>query len=93
MLNQLLVTGLRKFLGIEPDEDDDVKQFWAASEAVSFVEYDSEEKILMVRYTSGAEYLYFNVSPQKFRRFREAGSKGQFVNFRVKPFYPYGRNN
>ena len=93
MINQLLLTGLRKFLGLETDEDDDVKHFFAASEAVSFVEYDSQEKILMVKYTSGAEYLYFNVSPQKFRRFREASSKGQFVNFRVKPFYPYGRNN
>ena len=87
----LLVRGLKSYFGLGEDEDGDFKEFYSSSEAVQKVEYDSDEGILMVRFTTGAEYNYYGVSAQKFRRFREAGSKGQYLNWQIKGNYLYGR--
>jgi hypothetical protein len=88
LLNQSLVKGLRKFLGLEKDEeleDYDIKHFSTNSEAlVGDVVYDPDVQELYVTYTGGGKYTYYNVSPKKFSNFQKAGSRGSYINYYIK---------
>lgn len=95
-MNDLLVKGLRKFLGIEDDEelDEDFRSFSANSEAIVEVVYDRENKEMVVQFTSGAQYTYYNISVQRFNAFKNSASKGKYLNFRIKPAgYIYSRDS
>jgi hypothetical protein len=42
-----------------------------------------------VKYRGGDAYDYFGVPESVYRDYKEATSKGQFINFVVKPNYAY----
>jgi hypothetical protein len=48
-----------------------------------------KDGVLSVKYRGGAAYEYLDVPEAVYRRLRAAASKGQFVNFEIKPRYRY----
>ena len=59
------------------------------SSCVSNLAYDSDTKILRVRYVTNKEYDYLDVEPTTFDEMRKADSIGRFLNAVIKPNYPY----
>lgn len=53
--------------------------------------YFPETEILRIIYQSGAIYDYFEVPYEISEKFREARSKGQFLNFVIKQRYRFRR--
>ena len=62
------------------------------STAVEHISYDEATRELHVIYVGGATYTYYGVPKQLYAAFREAGSKGQFVNQFVKNRYDFRRH-
>lgn len=79
---------VREILGLPPE---DANLEFPSSEAISAYAYSSDDKELYVTYNSGTSYTYHGVSPQRFRAFDDALSKGTYINKRVKPNYFYSR--
>jgi hypothetical protein len=48
-----------------------------------------KDNVLSVKYRGGDAYDYFDVPESVYREMKAAQSKGQFVNFVVKPNYRY----
>ena len=48
-----------------------------------------KNNILSVKYRGGDAYDYFGVPESVYRDYKEATSKGRFINFVVKPNYAY----
>jgi hypothetical protein len=67
------------------------------STSIAAAEYDWARKILRVRFTAGraahrgGTYDYFDVPEDVVREFISAPSLGQFVNWKIKPYYRYER--
>jgi KTSC domain len=61
------------------------------SSSIAAAGYDTNRKILRLRYIGGTTYDYANVPPDVFAAFLDAPSHGQFVNWRIKPYYAYSR--
>lgn len=53
--------------------------------------YFPETEVLRVIYQSGAVYDYLNVPFEISEKFREARSKGQFLNLVIKTRFSYKR--
>jgi hypothetical protein len=51
-----------------------------------------KDGVLSVKYRGGEAYDYLNVPEAVYRKYRAATSKGQFVNFEIKPKYAYRRH-
>jgi hypothetical protein len=47
--------------------------------------------VLSVKYRGGDAYEYLDVPEAVYRSLKASPSKGQFVNFEVKPHYQYRR--
>src|SRR5258706_2598397 len=62
-----------------------------ASSSIIAAGYDSERRVLRLQYSGGGTYDYYLVPADVFQRFLDAPSKGQFVNWDIKPYYPYIR--
>jgi hypothetical protein len=62
-----------------------------ASTNVTSVGYDEASETLEVEFANGTVYQYFNVGAELYRQFREAPSKGQFLNAYIRRAYPYSR--
>ena len=56
------------------------------SSNIDAIAYDEDEKELHVRFKSGAEYVYFDVSPVVFQGLKDADSKGKYLNEHIKSF-------
>ncbi|WP_207532544.1 KTSC domain-containing protein [Desertivirga arenae] len=73
----------------------DQKIITSASQTTLYVDYSVKEEILEVAYRPDKIYHYFNVKRKVWQDYKntvEAGeSSGQFVNFRIKPFYKFDR--
>jgi hypothetical protein len=50
-----------------------------------------KDGVLSVKYRGGDAYDYLGVPESVYQDYKAAGSKGQFINFVVKPNYPYKR--
>ena len=61
------------------------------STAVEHISYDEATRELHITYVGGATYTYYGVPRQLYASFREARSKGQFVNQFVKNRYDFRR--
>ncbi|TXH39253.1 MAG: KTSC domain-containing protein [Rhodospirillaceae bacterium] len=61
------------------------------SKSVKSGGYDARSRTLRLRFAGGHLYDYRNVPRKVFNELLRASSKGQFVNWHVKPFYPYRR--
>jgi hypothetical protein len=59
------------------------------STAISDFAYDEEARELLIRYRGGRAYIYYEVSPDDYLAFRDAESKGKFVNKVIKRKYEY----
>ena len=61
------------------------------SSAIREIDYDHARRRLRVTFASGERYAYDDASPQLFRAFLEAESKGRFFQARIRDRYPYTR--
>jgi len=61
------------------------------STAVEHISYDEATRELHISYVGGGTYTYYGVPKQLYAAFREARSKGQFVNQFVKSRYDFRR--
>jgi len=61
------------------------------SSSIAAAGYDRAQEILRIRYVGGSAYDYLAVPPNVFEDFLAAESKGQFVNWRIKPYYRFMR--
>ena len=48
-----------------------------------------KDGVLSVKYRGGDAYDYLDVPEEVYRRYKATVSKGQFINFEVKPNYRY----
>jgi lysyl-tRNA synthetase class 2 len=51
--------------------------------------YDAGERKLAIEFTTGRRYLYHDVPPQEYERFRSAFSKGRYFNAHIRDNYRY----
>lgn len=63
----------------------------AISSNVAALGYDPGTQTLEVEFHGGRVYQYYNVPQGVFDAFRQASSKGMFLNDRIKDRYPYSR--
>jgi KTSC domain len=61
------------------------------SSSIAAVGYDPRRRTLRIRFIGGDSYDYLHVSPKVFGQLLDAPSKGRFVNWQVKPHFPYRR--
>jgi hypothetical protein len=67
------------------------------SSSIAAAEYDWQRKVLRVRFKAGraahrgGTYDYFDVPKAVVGEFIGAPSLGQFVNWKIKPYYRYKR--
>jgi hypothetical protein len=60
------------------------------SSSVRAIGYDEEAEELWVEfYSSSDPYVYLRVPPKIYGELRRAGSKGEYVNLMIKPYYDY----
>ena len=56
------------------------------------IDYSEKRRILEVEFTSRQVYQYKKVEPEVWKEYRDVvlsgGSSGNFVNTRIKPYYP-----
>ena len=57
------------------------------SSAIDAYHYDADAHELTIRYPSGHEYVYHAVTPDKFKAFEDAESKGKHLNAHIKPHH------
>ena len=62
---------------------------WFASSSIAAASYDSRRRTLRLLYVGGGLYDYLQVPKRKFDELLAAPSKGQFVNWQIKPYYSY----
>jgi KTSC domain len=67
--------------------------FAVASSSIAAAGYDCERHALRLCYVGGGTYDYWGVPANVFRALLDAPSKGQFVNWHIKPRYRYTRLN
>ena len=61
------------------------------SSNIEAIGFDDEDDSLFVRFNSGQEYVYYNVPEETFEAFKDADSKGKFLNEHVKGTYEYAK--
>jgi len=61
------------------------------STAIHDIDYRSRQGELLVRFTSGAPYLYVGVPSAEHKAFAEAPSKGRFFAEHIRDRCPYER--
>jgi hypothetical protein len=62
-----------------------------SSSSIAAAGYDHHRQALRLRYIGGGTYDYLDVPERVFQDFLAAPSKGQFVNWHIKPRYRYVR--
>lgn len=66
-----------------------MKKVWIDSDAVHFVSYDRAQRTLRIWFSTGRIYDYLEVPSQAYQDLMNAGSKGKFINWEIKPVYRY----
>lgn len=61
------------------------------STAITAIDYDAERAKLLVRFTSGEQYVYVGVPGEVHRSFVDAESKGRFFQAEIRDRYPFNR--
>lgn len=62
-----------------------------ASTNIASIGYNEPSETLEVEFTNGTVYQYYNIGAALWDQFRQAASKGQFLNAYIKNAYPYSR--
>jgi hypothetical protein len=60
-----------------------------SSSNIEAIGYDSDSNTLRIRFLNGTVYDYFGVSAELHQALMKAGSKGSFLNSRIKDKYRY----
>jgi hypothetical protein len=60
-----------------------------SSEAILRISDPADPRGLVVTFTTGKTYQYFEVPPEVHRAFLAASSKGTFFNEQIRGFYRY----
>jgi hypothetical protein len=61
------------------------------SSSVRSAGYDASERVLEVEFRNGGVYQYLDVPGEEYDEFREADSKGRYLNTEIKPNHRYRR--
>ena len=61
------------------------------STAIHEIDYDEARAKLLVRFVSGARYVYVGVPGEVHRSFCNADSKGRFFQAEIRDRYPFNR--
>lgn len=61
------------------------------SSSVRSVGYDPSAQVLEVEFRNGGVYQYLDVPGEEYEEFREADSKGRYLNTEIKPHHRYRR--
>jgi len=59
------------------------------SSCIDHAEYDTENRVLTIRYNSGSVYDYANVPMSIVTDLLNAESRGKFVHAKIQGFYDY----
>jgi hypothetical protein len=59
------------------------------SEAIDVIEYFRELRTLMVRFSNGGVYSYYNIPVKLFQKMRNSYSIGKFYNRNIKNRYDF----
>ena len=59
------------------------------SSVVANFNYDAARSVLRVFFVSGSIYDYFRVPEDVYEEMKQSGSKGTFLNLRIKGAYPF----
>jgi hypothetical protein len=59
------------------------------SSVVANFDYDNAKAILRVFFVSGSVYDYFKVPEAVYEEMKQSGSKGTFLNLRIKGTYRF----
>jgi hypothetical protein len=62
---------------------------YPTSTSIKAVGYSASHQVMRIRYIEGRAYDYNNVPPAVYEGFLKAASKGQFVNWEIKPNFDY----
>jgi hypothetical protein len=62
---------------------------YPTSRSIAAAGYSAARHVMRIRYIEGREYEYIGVPPEVYSAFLKAHSKGQFVNWHIKPRYDY----
>ena len=63
------------------------------STVIAEMNYNAEKQILRIRFVSGLIYEYLSVPEEIFAEMKKSGSKGNFLNTRIKGNYRYKKVN
>ena len=61
------------------------------STVIRRIDYRPDEAELLVTFTSGSRYVYYEVPPEAHEAFVHAPSKGEYFSRRVRDRYRYRR--
>ncbi len=61
------------------------------SSAIAGLGYNERQNRLMITFVTGKTYAYYNVSPQAYRNFYNADSKGRYFNQHIRNGYAYAK--
>jgi len=89
-----LFTALARVLGLkvaEVEDDDEFFQMLPDSEAIQEAIYDPDTKSLTIEFVTGGQYIYDDVSRQRFAAFKNSASKGRYFVHRIRENYAYSR--
>lgn len=62
-----------------------------SSTNISSAGYNEAAEILEIEFMNGTVYQYYNINISVYEQFRQASSKGQFLNTYIRNAYPYSR--
>jgi hypothetical protein len=63
------------------------------SSVIAGMSYNVPSATLRVTFVSGRVYEYRNVPEEVYREMKKAGSKGEFLNLRIKGHYAFKKIN
>ena len=64
---------------------------YVSSSSIVSVGYDPATETLEIEFDSGAVYQYYNESQSIYEELMGAPSKGKFLAYQIKNFFPYSR--
>jgi hypothetical protein len=59
------------------------------STAIRDIEYRRSSRELLVTFTTGRKYIYWNVPAETYWDFRNAESRGRYFNLNIRDRYPF----
>jgi hypothetical protein len=59
------------------------------SSAIERVDYRQDRHELLVTFTTGRKYIYFDVPAPIYRYFLSADSRGRYFNFNIRDHYDF----